>query len=130
MSNQKNFCNGCETQCELNSIGFWHHPQIADEIIADTDRMYTPDDAIAFAKRLCITCEYHGTAGSPGVVKKHFKVAETCRGCDRFCRIIHQEQNGRFYIYVGHNIVSEQKNKYDAIIRGIEYCRTCPNRTR
>ena len=130
MSNQNNFCNGCEKQCELSSHGYWNHPQIADRIIADTDRMHTANDAIAVAKRLCTTCEYHSTAGHPGVVKKRFKVAETCTGCNRGCRIFLQKKNDYFCIQVGHNIVSKSKNKYDAIIRGIEYCRTCPNRTR
>ncbi len=130
MSNNKNFCTGCEKQCELTGYGHWNHPQIADRIICDTNRMDTHEAAIAFAECLCTTCEYWDTFGQPSVVKKRFKIKETCTGCNRGCRIFLQKKNDYFCIQVGHNIVSKSKNKYDAIIRGIKYCRTCPNRTR
>ena len=130
MCNSKNFCIGCEKQCELNSSGYWHFPKIADITIRDINRMNTADDAITFAKHLCTTCEYWNTMGQPYVVEKRFKIKETCTECNRGCRIFLQQKNDYFCIQVGHNIVSKSKNKYDAIIRGIEYCRTCPNNTR
>ena len=130
MCSNKKFCTGCESQCEISSNGYWNFPQIADKIFRDIDRFYTQSQSIEFAEQLCKTCEHYGTTNQPSIIDKHFRIQETCRGCDRCCRISPKEKNNRIYIQVGHNIISEHKNKYDAIIQGLEYCRTCPNRTR
>ena len=123
-------CQGCEKHCILRSSGYWHYPQIDNETFRNIHRLNTKFDAVDYAENLSGICEFYGTTDQPTAIEKHFKIKERCDGCEMQCRIVAEQIDSHYKTRIGTDIISEftHKNKYDAIIKGFELCKSCLHR--